>query len=203
MRAATIALAAAMIGVGTAACSSIGDDGVTYSPAAYYQRIHGVDECYYVDDVTEVANLIYAGLCPRDAIAVQMPLAWEEEYWPYYSSTSYIDTYIPSNRRTHFTSVTVVTFSTRYKTQISTQSKKAVYKGSNGTTTTGSSAKKFTGSGSGTGAVHGGGGARGCSVSMHELADKSSSSHGGGSSRTGTSTAKTRTKSGSGSNGAC
>lgn len=216
MRAAAVTraiLVTAIIGVSAAACGSTDDSAVTYRPAAYYQAVAGVDECYYVDDTTEAVNLIAAGLCPRGSIAVRMPLTWEEEYWAYYSSPSYINTYIPSAQRTHFTTVTVVTFSTKYKTQISSLSSKAIYKGSNGSTATGSSVRKFTGSGSGTGTVHGGGSARGCAGTMQELANKSSgssSTHGGGSARTGssssksgTSSSKTGSKTSSGSNGAC
>ncbi|HEX4789971.1 MAG TPA: hypothetical protein VH372_16010 [Actinospica sp.] len=137
-----------------------------------------------------------------------MPLGWQETYWDYYSSPVYYNTYIPVSRRSHYTSVTVVSFSSKYKTQISSLSAKGRYEGSDGTKTSGSSKLKYSGSGSGTGSVHGGGGARGCSFGMTEIQDKSGSggSHGGGSARSGSGSGSgsgSKSGSGSGSNGNC
>lgn len=150
-----------------------------------------------------------AGLCPASSVAYPMPLGWEETYWGYYSSPAYYNTYIPASRRSHYSSVTVVAFASKYKTRISSLSSKGGYEGSDGKTVSGGSKLKYSGSGSGTGAVHGGGGARGCASGMTEIQDKGGSgSHGGGSSRgcSGSksgSGAKTGTHSGSGSNGGC
>lgn len=197
-------------------CGSSGSD-VTYRPAAYGESIGGVYRCYYVDDPSEVVSLIAAGLCPASSVAYPMPLGWEETYWGYYSSPAYYNTYIPVARRSHYSSVTVVAFATKYKTQISSLSSKGEYEGSDGKKVSGSSKLKYSGSGSGTGAVHGGGGARGCAFGMTEIQDKGGSgSHGGGSSRSGSgsksgsgssgktgSGSKTGTHTGSGSNGGC
>jgi len=126
----------------------------------------------------------------------------------YYDSSAYL-VYVPSGSRTRYTSYEV-TFAHRYSTQISTLSRKAVYKGSNGTKVTGASKLKFGTGTSGSAAVHGGGNARGCSLGMTVLSDKSGGSttttHGGGNARTGTTaktTVKPTTKTGNGSNGSC
>jgi hypothetical protein len=204
------------------ACSSHTSGDVTYRPAAYGESINGVFRCYYVDDASEVAALIAAGLCPAGSVAYAMPLSWQETYWGYYSSPAYYNTYIPSSRRSHFSSVTVVTFSSKYKSQISSLSSRGEYEGSDGTKVSGASKLKYTGTGTGTGSVHGGGGARGCSLGMTEIQDKTRSggSHSGGSARTGSSggggtsgsksgsgsgstTSKTGTSTHTGSNGAC
>lgn len=202
------ALAALVCVSVVAGCGASGSDSAYYTPAAYYQTIGGVNECYYASTPLEVADLINAGLCPRNSVATIMPLSWEEEYWAYYSSPAYYNTYMPVSYRSHYTSVTIVSFSRTYSKQITTAETHAVYKSSTGKTTTGTSKLKF-GSSSGTGttskAVHGGGSGTttSCSLAFTVLTDKGSSTttHGGGSgsrttTRTGT-TSKTTTKSGS------
>lgn len=111
---------------------------VSYAPAAYGVQVGSVFDCYYVDDTTEVTNLIAAGLCPPGAIPTLMPLAWHETYASYYGSSAYYNTYIPTTRRTTYINVTVVKFDSTYSKQISTASKNATYKSSNGTTVNGS-----------------------------------------------------------------
>jgi len=183
----------------SSACSSDGSSGqaaaVSYQPASFGVRVTGGFDCYYVLDRGEVADLVTAGLCPAGSIPTLIPAAYLEEYWGYYDSSAYL-VYVPSGSRTRYTSYEA-TFLHRYSTQISTLSRKAVYKGSNGSTVTGTS---------GSAAVHGGGNARGCSLGMTVLSDKSggttATTHGGGNARTGT-TVKPTTKSGSGSNGSC
>ena len=213
----TVVLAAIVGATTMAGCGSTSSgQAATYTPAAYYQTVGGVSDCYYAAAPAEVTNLIAAGLCPANSVATVMPLSWEEEYFSYYSSPSYYNTYMPVSYRANYTHVTIVSFSKTYSKQISTASSKAVYKSSTGGTVKGSTSKlKFgtttSGSGSGTSksktgtTVHGGGSGTvsSCSVSMVELADKSgasSSSHGGGSgSKSGTGSSKT----GSGSKGGC
>jgi len=200
-----------------AGCGLSSGGSATYTPAAYYQTIGGVAECYYVQTPLEVTDLIQAGLCPAHSVAVRMPLSWEEEYWAYYSSPAYYDTYMPTSYRSRYTSVTVISFSKTYSKQISSAETKATYKSSSGGTVKGTTSKLKFGSGSGSSTVHGGGSGRGaaaCSFGMTTLQDKSgtsSSSHGGGSGRSGTSsgsktttktTTRTGSKTGSGS-GAC
>lgn len=198
-----LALAAsALIAATLTACGSSGSGDVTYAPAAYGQQVGSVYDCYYADDPGEVTALIAAGLCPHGSIATAMPLYWEEEYWAYYSSPAYYGTYMPARYRSHYTSVTIVHFSSTYKTQIAAASSKAVYKSSSGQRVTGTSKVKF---GTGTSqSVHGGGTRGGCAesltvVQLRSGSSGSSVSHGGGT-RSGTSSGS---KSGSGSRGGC
>lgn len=165
MRLLAVALTAA-VGTGTLTACASGDSDPSYTPAAYYQTVGNVYECYYVDDTQEVSNLIAAGLCPAGAIPTLAPLTWREEYWSYYSSPAYYNTYMPVAYRSHYTSVTVVRFSSTYKTQISAASAKAVYKSSSGATVAGSkvNTKQF-GSGSRTTTSYGGGSRSGGSSS--------------------------------------
>lgn len=152
----------------------------TYTPAAYYQTIGGVNECYYADDPGEVTDLIQAGLCPANSVATIMPLAWEEEYWDYYSSPAYYDTYMPVRYRSRYTSVTIVHFSRTYSKQISTMSSKAVYKSSAGGTVSGSKVNtKYFGSGSRATKTYGGGSRSG--GTSYSGSKSSSRSYGSGS----------------------
>lgn len=197
----------------SSACSSVGSADqsatVSYRPASFGVGVSDGFDCYYVVDRGEVADLVAAGLCPAGSIPTLIPTAYLEEYWGYYDSSAYL-VYVPSGSRTHYTSYEV-TFSHRYSTQISTLSRKAVYKGSNGSTVTGTSKLKFGTGTSGSAAVHGGGNARGCSLGMTVLSDKSGRStttttttHGGGNARPGAkATAKPTTRTGNGSNGSC
>lgn len=130
--------AAALIG-STAACGSgYGDDDATYTPAAYYQTVGNVYECYYTTTAQEAYNLMAAGLCPAGSIPTPMPLSFEETYWSYWSSPAYYNTYLPVSYRSTYTHVTIVRFSTTYRTQIKSASAKAVYKSSAGGTVSGS-----------------------------------------------------------------
>lgn len=205
-----VLLAVAIGALAVAGCGSTSGSGsALYTPAAYYQSVNGVNDCYYAASPAEVSDLINAGLCPVNSVATIMPVSWEQEYFAYYSSPAYYDTYMPVSYRSRYTSVTVVKFSKTYSKQINTAESHAVYKSSTGAKVTGTSKLKFgTGStGSGTSkTVHGGGsgsGAGACSLSMTAVRDKggSSTSHGGGSgSKSGTTT---KSKTGSGSKGGC
>lgn len=170
---------------------------VTYAPAAYGVQYGSQFRCYYLDDQendgqAQVNAMVAAGLCPHNSVAYLMPLTWEEEYWAYYSSPAYYNTYVPVLYRSHYASVTVVHFSTTYKTQITKAETSAKYKGSNGSLVTGTSKVKFS-SGNGVSAGHGGGSGRsGCSLNMTTVqmegsSGSSSSGHGGGSGRSGSS----------------
>jgi len=207
------ALLAASLLAGTAAgataCSrSAPAASAAYAvPAAYGQQVGGEFDCYFVDDIYEVAALKAAGLCPQNAVAVVMPISWQETYWAYYSSPAYYNVYIGPTYRTHYTSVYIGTFSTRYKTQIVHAESTARYKTSSGTVVTGTSKVKFD-SGSSATVGHGGGSARTttvrpCAEDMTTIQLKgsgpSSPGHGGGtarSSRTDTSTTKPTNKAG-------
>ncbi len=159
--------------VATAALSGCGGAQVTYAPAAY-----GVaGQCYYVQDPVEATNLLAAGLCPHGWIPTLMPLAWHEEYYPYYDSEIYTNRYVPARdlvvyRRTQ------TTFGRTYAVSIRTMSSRATYRSSSGGIVKGNkvATTKF---GSGTsfgskGQKYGGGSARG-----------GTSYHGGSGSRSG------------------
>lgn len=126
---ATVGLAAAL----TAGCSSQAPAPLTYAPAAYGVPGH----CYYVDDPAEVRALQDAGLCPRSWAPTLMPAAWEEEYYAYYDSPAYYDTYVPARARTAYVQ-RAGSFGHTYKTAITTRSKTATYRTSSGTTVKGS-----------------------------------------------------------------
>lgn len=166
---------------------------VSYAPAAYGEVIGGVGHCYYDDDPYEAQQLLAAGLCPAGWIPTIMPLYWHEEYYSYYSSPSYYNRYVLVSHRTVYVTHET-TFHTTYSSQITSASSKATYKGSNGKTVTGTTAKmKFsTGSGS-TGNVGGGSLRAGTSGGS---SGGSSGGTGSGGSKTGT-TVKSKTGSGS------
>lgn len=125
---------------------------VSYAPAAYGAN----GQCYYDDDPYEAQQLLAAGLCPAGWVPAPMPLAWHEMYWSYYSSPSYYNRYVLVSHRTVYVTHET-TFHTTYSSQIAAASSKATYKGSNGKTVTGTTAKMKFSSGSGfTGNVGGG-----------------------------------------------
>jgi len=125
-----------------------------------------VYDCYYTTTTQEAYNLIAAGLCPAGAIPTPMPLSWEQMYWSYWSSPAYYNTYLPASYRSTYTHVTIVHFSTAYRTQIKDASAKAVYKSSAGGTVTGSKVNTAQfGGGSRTTKSYGGGSRSGGSSS--------------------------------------
>lgn len=149
-------LTAAIAAVTLSACGS--SSNPTYAPAAYWQTVGNVHECYYTTTPQEAYNLVAAGLCPAGSIPTLMPVSFEEEYFDYYSSPAYYDTYMPVSYRSTYAHVTVVHFSTTYRTQIKAASAKAVYKSSSGGTVSGSKVNtKSFGSGSRSTTSYGGG----------------------------------------------
>jgi hypothetical protein len=123
-------LLALLLVIGLSGCG--GGQPVSYAPAAYGQN----GQCYYVDDPYEVTVLQQQGLCQRSWTPFLMPLFWHQMYYPYYSSPGYVNTFVVVSHRT-----TYVThersFGNTYKSQISSASKTAKYKGSNGKIVTG------------------------------------------------------------------
>lgn len=142
-------VAAGLVLAAAAGCGSAFDsDGSApayYTPSAYYQTVNNVYECYYINSIDEAYALENAGLCPRYAIPTLMPISWEEMYWDYYSSPAYYNTYVPASFRRTYVNVTCVHFHQTYSSQITSLSKKAVYKSSKGGTFVGvSKASSFT-----------------------------------------------------------
>jgi len=138
--AAAVSLAAAAV---VAGCSSA-PAPLTYAPAAYGISGH----CYYVDDPAEAVALQAAGLCPRSWVPTLMPVAWHEEYYAFYDSPAYYDTYVPAKVRTVYVQ-RQTSFGRTYRTAIATRSKTAVYRSSAGTTVKGSQVTGTTRFGSG------------------------------------------------------
>jgi hypothetical protein len=156
-------------------CSS---QPLTYAPAAYGAN----GDCYYVNSAAEAIALEAAGLCPRSWAPTLMPVAWEDEYYSYYDSPAYYDTYVPSRARTVYVR-TETTFGKTNRTAITARSKLATYKSSAGKTVKGTQVTSKTQFGSG------------------KSFGKSGQKYGGGSLRSGTSTGSKSSTSKSGSSG--
>lgn len=125
-----LAVAAVAVAMVTAACGSMGNgQAVTYAPAAYGQN----GQCYYINSPAEAQALEQAGLCPAGWVATPMPLSWEQEYYAYYDSPAYYNSYVPVRYRTVYVH-TESAFGTRYRTSITTLSSKATYRSSAGST---------------------------------------------------------------------
>lgn len=160
-----------------------GGGDVTYAPAAYGEVIGGIGHCYYVQDPAEVTYLYGGGLCPHTWVATLAPVYWHERYFSYYDSPAYYTHYVPVGSRTVFIS-TQRTFYSSYRVQISSQSRYASYRGSNGRTYTGTkvgSTKFGSGSSFGSAGQRYGGGSRGGSGSGSGYSGRSGS--GGSGSR--------------------
>jgi hypothetical protein len=181
---AVTAVAVSAITAATVAGCSSPAPALTYAPAAYGVPGH----CYYADSAAEAVALQAAGLCPRSWVPALMPLAWHEEYYSYYDSPAYYGTYVPARVRTVYVR-TETTFGHANRTAITTRSKTAAYRTSDGKTVKGTSVTSKTKFGSGksfgtSGQKYGGGSLR--SGSSKSGTSRSGSS-GSGSSRSGSS----------------
>lgn len=122
-------LALALIGV--VAFAGLGGCGRS-EPVAYRPAAFGVPgQCYYLHDPLEALELRARGLCDPGWAPTLMPLAWHQMYYPFYSSPSYINVYVPRAQRT------VVlrgerTWGSANKGAIAAQARQAKYLGSNG-----------------------------------------------------------------------
>jgi hypothetical protein len=173
------ALGLAVAASALSACGPSSNAPVSYAPAAYYQVVNNVNECYYVQDPAEATALMRAGLCPS-SIPTLAPQVWLETYWNYYESPAYYNTYMPVSVRHTYISVTVVKYNhtPSFTSGVRRYSASAVYRGSNGSTVRGYSSigkSSFTstapvgaktyGGGSRNGTTYGGG-SRSC-ISCH------------------------------------
>jgi hypothetical protein len=180
-RLAAAALAASALSGTIAACSA--SQPVTYAPAAY--GVNG--QCYYVNSPAEAVALEDAGLCPRSWVPALMPSAWHEEYYGYYDSPAYYTHYVPVRQRAVYVTAQR-SYGTRYRSAISSLASRAKYRGSDGSTATGTKvAKARFGSGTSfgtTGRRYGGGSARTSGGSSRTGASsRTGSPSGGGSAR--------------------
>jgi hypothetical protein len=182
---AAAAAGAVLAAVLTAGCGTAAEP-VTYAPAAYGVPGH----CYYVESVAEAVALQAAGLCPQSWGPAVMPLVWHEEYYAYYDSPAYYNTYVPARARTVYVQQETV-FGRANRAAIATRSKQATYRSSSGTTVKGPqvTGKVRFGSGTSFGASkYGGGSLRSPGTSKSGPAGSSSyrsGSSGSGSSRSG------------------
>jgi hypothetical protein len=136
---------------------------VSYAPAAYGVQAGSVYDCYWVYGAAEVDALIAHGYCPVGSVATRMPDSYLNMYFSYYDSPSYYDTFVPSPVRTVYVS-TYHTYYVQHTAVITTASKSATWKGSNGKTVSGASvntAKMKFSTGSGSTSKMGGGSLRG------------------------------------------
>jgi hypothetical protein len=142
-RAVTAAAVLAATAAAVTSCSS-GTGPLTYAPAAYGVSGH----CYYVNSPAEAVALQAAGLCLQSWAPTPMPSAWEDEYYSYYDSPAYYDTYVPVKVRTVYVQ-RETTFGKSNRTAITARSKSATYKSSAGTIVKGTSVTAKTRFGSG------------------------------------------------------
>jgi len=180
---------------------------VAYAPAAYGMQVGGVFQCYYVDSPAEVQTLIARGLCPPGSVPTKMPESWLNEYFAYYDSPAYYNTYVPVAYRSHYVG-TYHTYYTQHASVIAAAAKSATWMGSDGKTVSGSkvdTAKMKFSTGSGSNSTMGGGSLRGGSSggSVSGTSGGASGGSSGGSSdgdesSGGTSGGSSHSKSGSG-----
>lgn len=110
---------------------------VSYAPAAYGVQVGGVYECYYVSSPMEVQTLVANGYCPAGSVPTRMPDSWLDEYFSYYDSPAYYNTYVPVAYRTGYISK-YHAYYLQHVTVINAASRSASWKRSDGKTVSGS-----------------------------------------------------------------
>jgi hypothetical protein len=126
-------------------------------------QVGGVYQCYYVDNPVEVQTLMNNGLCPIGSVPTRMPESWLDQYFAYYDSPAYYNTYVPGPYRSAYIG-TYHTYYVQHVSVINAAAKTASWKGSNGKTVSGSqvdTAKMKFSTGSGSNSMMGGGSLRG------------------------------------------
>ena len=157
---------------------------VAYAPAAYGMQVGGIYQCYYVDNPLEVQTLIARGLCPPGSVPTRMPESRLNQYFAYYDSPAYYNTYVPVGYRNAYIG-TYRTYYTQHVSVIDAASKTATWQGSDGKTVSGSkvdTAKMKFSTGSGSNSTMGGGSLRGGSSGGSVSGGSGSSGSSGGSS---------------------
>lgn len=129
----TAVTATAVLACAISACADTPAQPTNLVPQAY-----GVPgQCYYLDDPAEALALIAAGLCPTGWVPTVMPLLWHEQYYRYYASPAYYNTYVPVSYRASWPAQQN-NFYTVNKVTIVNVQKQATYKDSKGKTVPGS-----------------------------------------------------------------
>lgn len=168
----------AMASLGLAACG--GSHNVAYTPAPAAFGSSALGQCYMPLSVPQSywqsieAQYIHNGWCHAGWTPTYIPQSTYMTYYPYYSSGAFYTHYIPVGYRTSYISYER-NFGTTYRSQISTLDRNAVYKGSNGKTTTYNNIK----SGGGTRSSFSSGGTR-CSAVRNALLQPKYQAKGGG-----------------------
>lgn len=137
------ALAAAM--AGTAILTGCGSPAPGHAPLASYGQ-NGA--CYYVYSPQEAYNLEAQGLCPQGAVPAQAPPAWLDEYYYYYDSPLYYDSFVPPMYRHYYTTAYMPGYQRANRAQIARLSRKATYYSTSGKKVTGVTSTAKFGSGS-------------------------------------------------------
>lgn len=120
--------------------SSCGGQPLYYTPTAYGDyRGH----CYYVNSPQEAQMLIQRNApgC-QGAAPYPMPASWQATYWPYYSSPSYYDTYVPSAYRTVYVQH-VHLWQSQNSRLITQDEDRGSWRGSDGSRATGTTVQRY------------------------------------------------------------
>lgn len=137
------ALAAAV--AGAAVLAGCGSSAPAHAPMASYGQ-NG--QCYYVYSPQEAYNLQAQGLCAQGSVPVQAPPAWLDEYYYYYDSPLYYDTFVPPMYRHYYTTAYMPGYQRANHAQIARLSRKAAYYSTSGKKVTGVTSTARFGSGS-------------------------------------------------------
>jgi hypothetical protein len=168
----------AMTSLGLAACG--GNPNVAYTPSLAAFGNSTLSQCYMPLSVPQSywqsieQQYIQRGWCHAGWQPTYIPQNMYMTYYPYYSSPVFYNAYIPVAYRTSYVSYERG-FGTTYRSQIATLDRTAVYRGSNGKTTTYNQIK----SGGGSRSSFGTGGTR-CSAVRNALLQPKYQTKGGG-----------------------
>lgn len=178
-KAATVALSVAAAGAAITGCGA-GNGTYDHAPMAAYGQDN---QCYYAYNPAEVNLLMREGLCDPSWAAVRAPASWLDEYYYYYDSPLYYDTFVPAQYRTVYIR-TYGPSSTFYRTNrsaITRLSSKAIYYSTSGAKVTHVTGTSRFGSGSSfgkAGQTYGGGGLRKSTITTNRPTARSTSRSG-------------------------
>lgn len=133
----TIAASAALAGCGSSAPA--------HAPMASY-GMNGA--CYYVYSPQEAYNLMSQGLCAANAPVLQAPQSWLDEYYYYYDSPLYYDTFVPPMYRHYYRVTYMPNYYRHDHARIAQLSRRATYYAANGKKVTNVTSTAKFGSGS-------------------------------------------------------
>lgn len=138
-------LAALAAGITLTALTGCGSSAPAHAPMASY-GMNGA--CYWIYSPAEADNLKAQGLCAPNAPEIQAPPAWVDEYYYYYRSDLYVDTFVPPMYRNYYRSTYMPGYQRANHAQIARLSRKATYYTTSGTKVSGVTSTARFGSGS-------------------------------------------------------